>query len=213
MTARYVLHGTWRSGPTYKVALLLSLLGQKFDYVHIDLQAGKNKEADFLKRSRFGQVPCLTDRQGNCSIIQSGAILEYVAGKEERFLPEASRDRLAAREWIFWDFDRLAPNIYRPRARKLGFRPAEPATLQMYMNDGNAALKVIDDELNGRSWLVGGQPTIADVDVYGVVSYAPEGDFDLGLYPNLMAWMSRMQSLSGFRPADMLLPRQNAVDV
>ena len=114
---------------------------------------------------------------------------------------------------VFWDFDRLVPNIYRPRARKLGFRPAEASTLQMYMNDGNAALKVLNDNLASHPWLLGADPTIADVDVYGVVSYAPEADFDMEQYSHVGAWMARMQSLPGFRPADRLLPRQSAADV
>ena len=117
------------------------------------------------------------------------------------------------REWLFWDFDRLAPNIYRPRARKLGFRPADSETLQMYMRDGNAALKVLDETLAIGPWLVGQAPTIADVDVYGVASYAMQAGFDLATYPNVGAWMSRMQSLPGFRSADTLLPKQNVAEV
>lgn len=213
MTARYALHGTWLSGPTYKAALLLSLLGQRFDYVHTNLQAGKHKEPEYLAKNHFGQVPCLIDRKAGLSIAQSGVILEYLADAEKRFLPADGVGRLRAREWILWDFDRLVPNIYRPRARKLGFRPADPATLQMYANDGDAALTFLDNHLKNGSWLVGREPTIADVDLYGVVSYAPEADFDLARYPSLQAWVSRVQALPGFRPADTLLPRQDAADV
>jgi len=213
MSARYVLHGTWLSGPTYKVALLLSLLGQKFDYVHVNLQQGWNKQAEFLSKNRFGQVPCLTDREAGYSLAQSGAILEYVASNHGRFLQEGTLARQRAREWIFWDFDRLAPNIYRPRARKLGFRPADTETLQMYMRDGSAALTVLDEALAAGPWLLGQAPTIADVDVYGVASYATEAGFDLASYPSVGAWMLRMQSLPGFRSADNLLPKQDALEV
>lgn len=211
MANRYALHGTWLSGPTYKVALLLSLSRCKFDYVHVDLRTGKNREPDFLEKNRFGQVPCLVDREAGYSLCQSGSILEYVGETEGKFLPSSKIDRLHVREWILWDFDRLVPNIYRPRARKLGFREADAATLQMYMNDGNAALKVLDSALARSEWLVGGQPTIADVDIYGVVSYAPEGDFDLSQYPNLSAWMKRIEALPGFVPAERLLPKTSAL--
>jgi glutathione S-transferase len=213
MTGRYVLHGTYLSGPTYKVALLLSLLGHKFDYVHTNLQAGKQKEPEFLAKNHFGQVPCLTDRRTGFSIAQSGVILEYLAETEKRFLPTSDIARLRAREWILWDFDRLVPNIYRPRARKLGFRPADPETLRMYTNDGNAALAFLDRHLANGSWLVDQEPTIADVDLYGVVSYAPEADFELAHYPGLQAWMLRIQALPGFRSADKLLPHKDATNV
>jgi glutathione S-transferase len=120
---------------------------------------------------------------------------------------------LRAREWIFWDFDRLVPNIYRPRARKLGFRPADPETLQMYINDGRAALAVLDGELGKTPWLAGKDPSIADVDVYGVVRYAPEGDFDLSAYPNVAAWITRLENLPGFRSPEKLLPQTSVQDV
>ncbi len=87
MTNRYTLHGTWLSGPTYKVALLLSLLRKRFDYVHVDLRTGKNKEPDYLSKNRFGQVPCLVDRQNQFAICQSGLILDYVAGRRDISCP------------------------------------------------------------------------------------------------------------------------------
>jgi glutathione S-transferase len=213
MTNRYTLHGTWLSGPTYKVALLLSLLDKRFDYVHVDLRTGKNKEPGYLAKNRFGQVPCLVDATTQFSVCQSGLILEYLAAEEGKFLPDGALERLRAREWIFWGFDRLVPNIYRPRARKLGFRPADAATLQMYMNDGRTALRVLEDELGKKAWLAGAEPSIADIDIYGVVQYAAEGDFDLSIYPNLSAWMARIESLPGYRPPEKLLPQQNAQDV
>jgi glutathione S-transferase len=213
MANRYTLYGTWLSGPTYKVALLLSLLEKKFDYVHVDLRTGKNKEPDYLAKNRFGQVPCLVDAENQFALCQSGLILDYLAAEEKRFLPSDRAGMLRAREWIFWDFDRLVPNIYRPRARKLGFRPADPATLQMYVTDAQAALAVLDNELGKTLWLVGKDASIADIDIYGVVRYAPEGDFDLSMYRNVSAWIARMESLSGFRSPEKLLPQKSVQDV
>lgn len=213
MTNRYTLYGTWLSGPTYKVALLLSLLEKRFDYVHVDLRTGENKEPNYLSKNRFGQVPCLVDAKTQFAICQSGLILDYVAGEEGRFLPGDALERLRAREWILWDFDRLVPNVYRPRSRKLGFRPADPATLQMYVNDAQAALGVLDKELGKIDWLAGTGLSIADIDVYGVVRYAPEGGFDLSTYPNVCAWMSRIEGLPGFRGPEKLLPQKSVQNV
>ena len=66
----------------------------------------------------------------------------------------------------------------------------------MYLNDGNIALKTLDGALGKDEWLVDKQPTIADVDMYGVVSYATEGGFDLSQYANVSAWMSAAGSLA-----------------
>ncbi len=79
----------------------------------------------------------------------------------------------------------------------------------MYNTEGNVALKVLDDHLAGKEWLVGSGPTIADIDVYGVVDYAPAGGFDLGQYKNISAWMERMRGLKGFGGSGTLLPKES----
>ena len=57
MTARFELHGFAFSGPTYKVALMLSLMDEPFDYVHVNMMAGEHKQPPHMSRQRYGQVP------------------------------------------------------------------------------------------------------------------------------------------------------------
>jgi glutathione S-transferase len=116
-------------------------------------------------------------------------------------------ERIQAREWMYWDFDRLAPAIYRSRGLKLGFFQGGPEIGEMYAANGQAALKVLDGHLAGRAWTVGEGPTIADIDLYGVVAYAGEGGFDLGPYPNVSSWKARFEALPGFLAAGAL-PRE-----
>jgi glutathione S-transferase len=207
MTARYVLHGVWASGPTYKVGLMLSLAGEPFDYVHVDLMHGAHKSPEFLARNRFGQVPCLVDASNGRSLCQSASILDYLADTTGKFGGATLEERISAREWMFWDFDRLAPNIYRTRAVKLGFRKAHDAVVDAQVIDAGLALKVLDTHLAGRGWIVGEGTTIADIDVYGVVAYAPAAGFDLAAYPNVVAWMARIEALPGYSGPDQLLPK------
>ena len=54
MPARYTLHGIFASGPTYKVGLMLSLAGEHFDYVHVNLREGEHKRPEYLAKQRFG---------------------------------------------------------------------------------------------------------------------------------------------------------------
>ena len=208
MPARYTLHGSFRSGPTYKVALMLALAGEPFDYVHVNMREGEHKQPAYLARQRFGQVPLLVDNENGRQLCQSASILEYLADRLGKFGGANLDERIRAREWMFWDFDRLAPHIYRPRAARAGFRQFDPAVIAQHETEGKAALKVLDDHLAGRAWLVGDAPTIADIDVYGVIAYAPDGGSDLGAYPNLSAWKQRVEALPGFAVASRLLPQE-----
>jgi glutathione S-transferase len=204
--SRYELYGIWLSGPAYKVALMLSLSGEAFDYVHTSPRDDAKTPA-FLAKQRFGQVPLLVDRKAKRNLCQSAAILEYLAKATGKFAGETPDEKQQAREWMYWSFDRLAPNIYRMRGQRLGFRSLHQATAEMYVTEGNAALKVLDGHLKGRKWLVGDGLTIADIDLYGVVAYAPAGGFDLEQYANISAWIGRLKRQKGFAAPEKLMSK------
>ncbi|MBD2748635.1 glutathione S-transferase family protein [Microvirga sp. BT688] len=209
MPARFELHGIALSGPTYKVGLLLTLAGEPFDYVHVNMMQGEHKQPPYISRQRYGQVPLLIDRNNGRQLCQSAAIMEYLADMTGKFGGANLDERLQAREWMYWDFDRLASNVYRARAIRLGIRPAAPEVLEFSMAGGNAALKVLDEHLAGRSWIVGEGVTIADIDIYGVVAFADDGGFDLAAYPNIQAWSGRFEDLPGFKGRKDLLPMES----
>ncbi len=202
------LYGIWLSGPTYKAGLAMSLLGQEFAYKHVDLRAGAHKQPEYLAINRFGQVPALVD--GDLKLCQSGAILLYLADKYGKMGGKTAEDKARVREWIFWEFDRLAANIYRPRAIKRGFMKAEDSVYTMYCNMAGDALKVLDAALASSPFLVGSDVTMADVAVYGDVAYAEEAAIDISSFANIKAWMGRMEKLPGFKKYEDALPKQDA---
>ena len=210
MSARYELYGLYLSGPAYKVALMLSLAHEPFDYVHVNLRAGEHKSDAFRAKSKFGQVPLLVDHSNGQHVVQSMVILDYLADKLGQFGGASLAERIEARQWMAWGWDRLSINLYRARAAKLGFRQLDPATLAVYEADGKAALEWLNDSLKGRTWLVGDHVTMADIDLYGTVRYAPEGGFDLSAYPHVEAWMQHFEALDGFQQADVLMPAPKA---
>jgi glutathione S-transferase len=207
MSVRFTLHGIWLSGPAYKVGLMLTLAGEKYDYVHVNLRAGEHKRPEFLSQQRFGQVPLLIDRDKGVRLAQSASILKHLAIELGKFRGDTEQEQIEVREWMFWNADRLTIHVYRLRGQRLGLRSLAQPVAEMHFTEGNAALKVLNDHLKGRDWLVGAGPTIADIDVYGVVAYAAAGGFDLGQYENLSAWMKRLESLPGFKPNADLLPK------
>jgi len=206
--SKMTLHGIWLSGPTYKAGLALSLMGQPFAYKHIDLRAGAHKKPEYLAINRFGQVPALID--GDLKLCQSGSILLNLADKFGRMGGKTAEEKARVREWIFWEYDRLAPNIYRSRAIKRGFLKVEDNVYQMYTGLAGDALKALDAELAKGGFLVGNEATVADIAVYGDVAYAEEGAIDLSAYANIRAWMGRVEKLPGFKKYEDVLPKQDA---
>ncbi|MGP9821893.1 glutathione S-transferase family protein [Salinarimonas sp. NSM] len=209
MTApRFLLHGIWLSGPTYKVALFLALAGEPFDFELVNLREGAHKAPGYVARQRYGQVPLLEDRSNGRGLCQAASILEYLADVTGKMGGATLDERIRAREWMFWDYDRFATPIYRCRGVKLGFRQAPEEAVAMCTAEGAAALAVLDGHLAGRDFVVGEGPTMADVDLYGVACYAEAGGFSLEALPALRAWMARVEALPGFGPPDVVVPKE-----
>jgi len=206
---RYTLHGIFASGPTYKVGLMLNLTGTPYDYVHVDLRSGAHKADAFLAKNRYGQVPVLEDHEKDMCLCQSSVILDYLADETGQFGGKDRAERLRAREWQLWGAGQLTTGIYRTRAMKLGFFTFPEQVAEANLNAANGALKELNGLLDGRDWLVGGGVTIADLDIYGIVAYAPQAQIDLGAYPHVRRWMSRVEALPRFKSVDAALPKES----
>ncbi len=204
---RFTLHGFALSGPTYTVALMLSLCRHPFSYIHVNLREGAHKQPDYLVKNRYGQVPCLRD--GQIFLSQSAAILEYLAGKLGKFDGKTEFEQQRVREWMFWIWDKLAAPIYRLRQRARGLRQFGDEVKVMYDTESRSALTVLDHELAKSEWLAGRKPTIADIDAYGVIRYAAEAGMDISAYHRIADWKKRFEALPGFATPEQLLPLES----
>ena len=198
------LYGLHLSAPTYKVALMLSLCGEAFQYRHIDLFKGAHKEPGFLAINRYGQVPALV--HGDLTLCQANVILQYLATTTGKFRGQTESERWHVKEWQFWETDRLHPSMGRTRAF-VRFNKPDPAVADYFRTMANDALKVLDAQLAGRTYLVGDKATIADIACFGTIAHAEEANIDITAFPNISAWRSRMQKLPGHRAPYDLLPQ------
>ncbi len=191
------LHGFPLSGHSHRAELLLSLLGLKATVVEVDLRKGAHKQPEFLKINRFGQVPVLED--GQDVIADSNAILVYLARKYggEQWLPSDPLQAAKVARWLSVAAGQIASGPARARLITVfgaGYNPEETIA------NAHALLKVVETELQGRQWLVGSQPTIADVAAYTYIAHAPEGNVSLEPYPAVRAWLGNIEALPGFVP-------------
>jgi glutathione S-transferase len=204
---RFTLYGFASSGPTYTAALMLSLCKHPFSYIHVNLREGAHKQPDYLVKNRYGQVPALRD--GQMVTVQSAAILLYLSDTLEKFEAKLPIEKQRVREWLFWQWDKLALPIFRLRARNKGLRQFGDEVRIMYDTEAKAALAVLEQELIKSEWIVGKKPTVADIGVYGVLRYVPEANVELGHYPHVVAWKKKFEELPGFATPEQLLPMES----
>ncbi|PDT28029.1 glutathione S-transferase [Rhizobium sp. L9] len=183
------------SGHSHRARLFLSLIGLPHELVEVDLKAGAHKQPDFLKMNPFGQVPVLAD--GDVIISDSNAILVYLAKKsgQTEWLPEDAKGAADVQRWLSVAAGEIAYGLAAARLVTVfgaKFNPEE------VIGRAHTILGRIESHLQGREWLVGNRPTIADVAVYSYVARAPEGNVDLSAYPSVNALLARVEQLPGF---------------
>ena len=186
------------SGHSHRVQLLLSILGLSADIIDVDLAKGAQKNAEFLQKNRFGQVPVLEDSETTLS--DSNAILIYLASKYDATRQWLPQDALAAAEVQRFLSFAAGKVAYGPAAARLVNVFGAGLDHEAAIGDSHAFLANIDAHLEGRDWLATDKPTIADVANYAYIAHAPEGDVSLENYANIRAWLQRIEQLPGFVP-------------
>ncbi len=188
------------SGNGYKVRLLLTQLGHRFTLVEKDIAKGETRTPEFLALNPNGRIPVLELDDGR-RLSESDAILFYLA-EGTPFLPDERFARADVLRWMFFEQYSHEPYIAVARAwlHVLTGRKYEPRELEAKMAGGYQALDVMERHLATRRFFVAECYTIADIALYAYTHVAHEGDFHLGRYPNVRAWLARVASQPGHVP-------------
>ena len=202
---RLTLYGSFTSSSTYKPMLFLSLSRLPFDFRTVNLKFGRQKEPEYLAVNRYGQVPAL--RHKGLTIVQSNVILDYLARATGCFEGKTEQDRWTAREWLSWESDAIT-NVAKVRHYHR-FRVVDPAVMDYFRPPAEAAITFVNTALEGRDWLVGDAPTIADIGCWGRMVVMAEGGFDIANWPNVQAWSQRLAAMPGFALPYDLTPKKD----
>jgi len=188
------------SGNGYKVRLLLTQLEHRFTLVEKDIAKGETRTPEFLALNPNGRIPVLELDDGR-HLSESDAILFYLA-EGTPFLPDERFARADVLRWMFFEQYSHEPYIAVARAwlHVLTGRKYEPRELEAKMAGGYQALDVMERHLATRRFFVADCYTIADIALYAYTHVAHEGDFHLGRYPNVRAWLARVASQPGHVP-------------
>jgi glutathione S-transferase len=195
MKPELTLHGVALSGHCHRVALMLQLLD--LPCKHVDAPAPVRASAAFRQLNPLGQIPVLQD--GDLVLSDSNAILVYLAkryGAGTQWLPEDPLGAAQVQRCLSVAAGEIA---YGPARARVVRRWGDPATpLQREFDVAARVLAFMDQHLTNHSYLAASHPTIADIACYAYVAAAPEGGVDLAPYPQVRAWLGRIEAIPGF---------------
>ncbi|MTD99957.1 glutathione S-transferase family protein [Paracoccus sp. YIM 132242] len=188
------------SGNSYKVRLLLALLGRAVETVDVEYMTEALDRAKASGRLPFGKAPVLELDDGRL-LPESNAILCWL-GEGTRFVPSDPFVRAEMLAWMFWEQNQHEGVIaVRAALRTYPHRRAQatPERLAALLDSGHALLGVMEDRLAARDWLAGDAASLADICLYAYTHTAGErGGFDMARFPSVNRWVDRVAALPGY---------------
>ena len=209
----------WPTPNGHKITMFLEESGLPYAIKPVNIGKGDQFEPAFLAISPNNRMPAIVDTepadgQGPLSVFESGAILEYLAGKAGKFLPTDIRARYAVLEWLYWQVGGLGPMLGQNHHFNRYAPEKIPYAIDRYVNETRRLYGVLNKRLDGRSYIAGNDYTIADMAAYPwIVSHEAQG-MDLADFPHLKAWFDTIAARPATQRAYALgEPIRNGLDL
>ena len=189
---------TWTTPNGRKVSILLEELGVDYEVHSINITQGDQNSPAFLKISPNNKIPAIIDRDNGMSLMESGAILVYLAEKYGKFLPKDSIARAEVNEWLMWQMGGFGP-ILGQAHHFLHFNPGKSDYAEARFRSEVARLYgVLDRRLEGRHYICDDY-SIADMACWPWVSRYEWQQVNLADYPNVRSWYQRLLARDAVR--------------
>lgn len=182
---------TWTTPNGRKVSILLEELGVEYSAHAVDITQGDQSTPEFLKIGPNTKIPVIVDHDTGVSVMESGAIMIYLAEKYGRFLPSDPLKRTEVMQWLMWQMGGLGPMLGQAH-HFLHFNPGTSAYAEdRFASEVARLYGVLDRRLVGRDYICDAY-SIADMACWPWISRYEWQGMDLANYPNLRSWYQRL---------------------
>ncbi|MBN8958008.1 MAG: glutathione S-transferase N-terminal domain-containing protein [Rhizobiales bacterium] len=187
---------TWTTPNGRKVSIALEELGLPYQVHAIDISKDEQFAPDFLKISPNNRIPAIVDRDNNFSLMESGAILLYLAEKAGKLLPTDMQKRYRVIEWLMWQMGGAGPMLGQVH-HFVKYNPGKaPYAEERYLKEAKRLYGVLDKQLAAHEF-VAGDYSVADIAIWPWISRFEWQTMDLSQFPNVKRWYTAIAN----RPA------------
>lgn len=190
---------TWTTPNGRKISILLEELKVAYQAHAVNISKGAQFDPTFSEIAPNNRIPAIKDSDTGMNLMESGAILLYLAQKYGRFQC-SGLEYWPMLEWLMWQIGGVGPMLgqvhhfvkYNPGTSNYAERRYSAEAARLY--------KVLNTRLTQRDYVAGsarGEYSIADIAIWPWIARFEWQRMDLKTYPNLLDWYLRIAA----RPA------------
>ena len=179
---------TWSTPNGRKISIMLEEIDQPYTVHAVDITKNEQFKPEFVAISPNNKIPAIVDRENGMTLMESGAILIYLAERAERFLPRAPAARMRTLEWLMWQMGGFGPMLGQAH-HFVHFNPDKSAyARERYAAEAQRLYGVLDRRLAEHAYLAGEDYSIADIAVWPWAARYEWQTVALPEFPHVLRW-------------------------
>ena len=187
---------TWNTPNGRKVSIMLEEVGLPYSVFPIDITKGDQLQPDFLFLSPNNKIPAIVDHDAGIHLMESGAILMYLANKTGKLLSPIGEKYWEQMEWLMLQMGSIGPMLGQTH-HFVKFNPGKsPYAEERYKKENARLYQVLENRLQDREFICN-EYSIVDIATWPWISRFDFQQMKLSDYPNLKRWYLNIAS----RPA------------
>lgn len=201
---------TWSTPNGQKVSIMLEETGLRYRVHPIDIGKGDQFRPEFLAIAPNNKIPAIVDTETGLTLMESGAILLYLAEKTGKFWPQDSETKWRVVEWLMWQMGGAGPFLGQVH-HFVKFNPGKSAYAEeRYSQEAKRLWGVLDRRLSDRDY-VAGDYSIADIAIWPWISRFEWQPVDFADHPNVKRWYLAIAARPAVQRAWHVPPRESGI--
>lgn len=178
---------TWTTPNGRKISILLEELGLEYGVHAVDITRDEQFDPGFLRISPNNKIPAIVDHKTGIALMESGAIMIYLAETYGRFLPAETQARHHVIEWLMWQMGGFGPMLGQAHHFLHYNKGKSDYAEARFATEAGRLYEVLNNRLADRDYIVNDY-SIADMAIWPWVSRYEWQGIDLAEFPNVRRW-------------------------
>ena len=179
---------TWSTPNGRKVSIMLEEIGMDYEVHAINITKGEQHDPKFLEIAPNNKIPVIVDRDNGLSLMESGAILQYLARKSGQFLPATDTDFWKMQEWLMFQMASVGPMFGQVHTFVRYGESKNVEASERYLKECHRLYGVMDNHLSDRNYFLGVNYSIVDIAIFPWIGRHDWQTVNLNDYPNVAKW-------------------------